>query len=77
MPKVKNDREILNRNAQAEIDRLLKRKGIKKKDFGKFLGLGQSAGYRRYNDTGTLTLDDLRCMKLSISELVEIYGVAK
>lgn len=61
--------------AQAVLIAWLTRKGLKKADFGKALGMAMQAGYNRYNDPSRLTVEDLRNMKLSLSEIAEIVGL--
>ena len=71
MPKLKNR----NASAQKVIAGWLAYRGLKKSDFGRALGMAMQAGYHRYNDPSRLTVEDLRNMRLSASEVLEIVGV--
>lgn len=63
--------------AQGVIEEWIKDKGIKKRDFGRAIGMAQQAGYVRYHNPSRLSVEDLRNMKLTEREILQIVNGKK
>ena len=62
-------------HARAAILHNLQRRGFELKDFGQSIGMSQKSGYIKFHNPERITVEDLRLMKASVTEVLEIVGV--
>jgi hypothetical protein len=75
MPKVYlTETERRNELSRVAINVYLAKRSIKKRDFGKRIGATTATGYNKIKDPSRLTVGDLRAMKLTEEELIQIVG---
>ena len=75
MPKIlitETDRR--NEKSRIALNVYMAKRSIKKKDFGHKIGVATATGYNKIKDPSTLTVAELRMLKLTDEELIEIVG---